>query len=370
MKLIITIIILLSILMCTLPPFAAKLAEDVHVQFTEVLPSELEIEELPMLHVEDVRASSDEDSAFTQPAELTMLLERAKSISLMSVRLKQLSVERASTIKVYLADKGIVREMTWEDYLSGVVLAEMYAGYDAEALKAQAVACHSYALHKMSAGSYESHKGADVCTDSGHCTAYKTYADYAAAWGEASAAAAREKITAAVSEVADYVLTYEGKACNAMFHASSGEMTEAAASLWDCDLPYLSAVASFEDADVTEVSLSAAQLKGKLSGLGITFTGEAADWIEAVEHTAGGRVDHALICGSEISGSTLRSRLGLRSTDFTVAYVDGSFLFTVAGYGHGIGMSQAGAAAMAEMGADWRAILAHYYPGSELAIAN
>jgi len=364
MKLIVTIIILLSILMCTLPPFAAKLAEDVHVQFTEVLPSELEIEEILPAPEPDKEA---EVLAFDQPAELAMLVERAKSISMMSTDLKRLSVETASTLKVYLADEGVVREMKWEDYLAGVVLAEMYSGYGKEALKAQAVACHSYALHKMASGSYESHKGADVCTDPGHCTAYKTYDDYADAWGKASADAAWKKITAAVSEVADYILTYEGKVCNAMFHASSGEMTEAAASLWDCDLPYLAAVASFEETELTEMSLSAPQLKDKLSGLGISFTGDASGWIERAVRTEGGRVDHLLICGSEISGSMLRSRLGLRSTDFTVEYENGSFIFRVKGYGHGIGMSQAGAAAMAEMGADWRAILAHYYPGSELA---
>ena len=68
-----------------------------------------------------------------------------------------------------------------------------------------------------------------------------------------------------------------------------------------------------------------------------------------------------------IGGFTaLRKALGLRSTCFTVVWQSGTFSFTTRGYGHGVGMSQWGAKALAEQGADYRAILAHYYPGTEL----
>lgn len=380
MKLLIAIMILLSLLMCALPPFAAKLAEEVHVPFTEVLPSDSsgskkkELSPAPTVENDLSIVDSSTDAGaddFEQLAELTMLTERVQAISQMAESARELTLTAPSRIKVYMSssesEEGVIREMTWEEYLTGVVLAEMGAYSGEEALKAQAVACHSYALYRMNAGSYASHRGADVCTDSRHCTAYKTYEDYAAAWGEQAADAALAKISAAVAEVADYVLTYEGEVCNAMFHASSGDMTEAAASLWECDLPYLAAVASMEQTDRSCVTLRAAELKSRLSGLGIAFSGDASLWIGTTEHSIGGRVASLQICGSTLSGATLRSRLGLRSTDFTVSYADDTFTFVVEGYGHGIGMSQAGAAAMAELGADWRTILAHYYTGSVTA---
>jgi stage II sporulation protein D len=73
-----------------------------------------------------------------------------------------------------------------------------------------------------------------------------------------------------------------------------------------------------------------------------------------------------VIGGSELSGSELRKLFSLRSTAFTLAYGEGVFVFTVTGYGHGLGMSQYGANVMAKNGFGYREILAHYYPGTAL----
>ena len=72
------------------------------------------------------------------------------------------------------------------------------------------------------------------------------------------------------------------------------------------------------------------------------------------------------VCGQTVQGTALRKALGLRSACFTVVCQSGTFSFTTRGYGHGVGMSQWGAKALAEQGADYRTILAHYYPGTEL----
>ena len=82
--------------------------------------------------------------------------------------------------------------------------------------------------------------------------------------------------------------------------------------------------------------------------------------------TSSGYVDSLPVCGQTVQGTALRKALGLRSACFTVVCQSGTFSFTTRGYGHGVGMSQWGAKALAEQGADYRTILAHYYPGTEL----
>ena len=96
------------------------------------------------------------------------------------------------------------------------------------------------------------------------------------------------------------------------------------------------------------------------------FTGDESEWIGEITHDESGRVASAVLGGEKLSGTELRSLFSLRSTAFTLEYTGSSFLFTVTGFGHGVGMSQWGAKALAEQGADYRAILAHYYPGTEL----
>ena len=85
------------------------------------------------------------------------------------------------------------------------------------------------------------------------------------------------------------------------------------------------------------------------------------DWDDA------GYVESMEVCGTDFGGTTLRSAFALRSASFTVAYADGAFQLTTHGYGHGVGLSQYGAKAMAEGGADWREILTYYFPGCEIA---
>ena len=96
------------------------------------------------------------------------------------------------------------------------------------------------------------------------------------------------------------------------------------------------------------------------------FTGEPETWIGCAERDGSGRVSTLTLGGVPFSGAQLRQLFRLRSTAFTLSFADGVFTFTVTGFGHGVGMSQYGAKALAEEGTDYTAILAHYYPGTEL----
>lgn len=152
----------------------------------------------------------------------------------------------------------------------------------------------------------------------------------------------------------------------------SNGRTEASENVWGTALPYLVPVDSSTDtaADNYEytLNLSAAQLQQLLAErLGIAADlSQQAQWFGTPVLTSSGYVDTLPVCGQTVQGTALRKALGLRSACFTVVCQSGTFSFTTRGYGHGVGMSQWGAKALAEQGADYRTILAHYYPGTEL----
>ena len=94
--------------------------------------------------------------------------------------------------------------------------------------------------------------------------------------------------------------------------------------------------------------------------------GGVEEWFTNVQRSAAGAVTDVTVGGEPISGNQLRTILGLRSACFTMAFEGDAVTFSVTGYGHGVGMSQYGANVMAAEGSDYRAILAHYYPGTML----
>lgn len=263
-----------------------------------------------------------------------------------------------------LGKDGTVTELDMGEYLWGVVAAEMPAAFEPEALKAQAVAARTYTLWKsLHTGS---HAEADVCTDFACCQAWISRDEAAANWGEnASAYAAR--IAGAVTATDGMVLCWEGQPIQAVFHSSSSGSTEDAVAVWGSTVPYLVGVDTPEGDEVpnyhTTVVLTDHQVAQALSGYGCDLTGDPSVWFQSFTYTAGGGVASAQVGGVPVSGSALRSALGLRSASFTVDYAAGSFTFSVTGYGHGVGMSQYGANAMAKEGKTWRDIVAWYYTG-------
>ena len=271
------------------------------------------------------------------------------------------------TIDLLMPD-GSVQTLAMQDYIAAVVAAEMPASFDAEALKAQAVAARSFAMYSASG---HKHPNADVCTDYACCQAWTDEAARRAKWGE-NYDAYWQKILSAATETDGQYLSYDGKPVFAAFHSSSAGATEDCGAIWS-DTPYLVSVLSPETArDVPNYvsSLACAPIDFRDTLLSAfpeaDFTGEESGWIGEIVRDASGRVESALLGGVSVSGTALRSLFSLRSTAFELSYTDGRFLFTVTGYGHGVGMSQYGAKVMAENGADYKSILAHYYTGTVL----
>lgn len=267
-----------------------------------------------------------------------------------------------------LITEGQAREIEMQEYLKGVLSAEMPASFPLEALKAQAVAARSYAIYCMNTGK---HSGGSVCADSACCQAWESESEQREKWGDDYDIYA-EKISSAVELTEGEYLTYEGEAIFAAFHSSSAGATEDSGQVWN-SLPYLISVKSPENTENVPgfvSSLQCAPIDFRDTILyarpEADFTGEEEQWIGQIVRDRSGRVESVVLGGVEIDGTLIRQLFSLRSTAFDLSYSDGLFCFTVTGFGHGVGMSQYGAKVMAEEGSDYHSILAHYYPGTAL----
>ncbi len=261
--------------------------------------------------------------------------------------------------------------MPLEDYVLGVVAAEMPASFAEEALKAQAVAARTYTVRKLLHGGCGRCPGG-LCTDSAHCQAYAGEEQLRARWGEAYAAN-HAKVEAAVRETAGQVLTYDGAVIEALFHSSSEGSTEDCAHVFAQDLPYLKAVSSPEAEQKSEVRLAAADFIARADAAfgdcGLKADALAGQ-VEVRARYESGRVQTLRLGSREVSGTAARRAFSLRSANFSVAVQGGEVVFAVRGYGHGVGMSQRGADALAADGQGYAEILAHYYTGTTLADAG
>lgn len=272
----------------------------------------------------------------------------------------QAAVDRTVMLTV-ANDAGNLQQMDLEEYLVGVVLAEMPAGFESEALKAQAVVARTYTRKRMERGK---HDGAAVCMDPGCCQGYMDPSDYLDSGGTESSV---EKVRQAVHNTDGQVLTYEGELIDATYFSCSGGSTEDAVAVWGQDVPYLQAVDSPGEEDAPRYSDSVTFAASEFAQLlGLSAQGDPAGWFGEVTYTDGGGVDTMVIRGQSFRGTKLRSALGLRSTAFEVKVSGQTITVTTRGFGHRVGMSQYGAQAMAEGGSGYKAILAHYYTGAEL----
>lgn len=263
---------------------------------------------------------------------------------------------------------GQVETMPLSQYLRGVVAAEMPASFPPEALKAQAVAARTYTLYKLRSGGNHG-EDADICTDHTCCQAYLGREAARAGWGE-QADAYEARVEAAVRETDGETILYGGVPILAVFHSSSPGLTRAAGEVWVNDLPYLQAVDSPEAGEripnyYSRVEFTAEELKAKLRSAfpEAELSGGMEHWLSGPAADGAGNVDTVSVGGVSAKGTQVRAALGLRSACFTWEVQEGKMVFFVTGYGHGVGLSQYGAGAMAAAGADYREILTHYYTG-------
>lgn len=277
------------------------------------------------------------------------------------------SGEDAARLVRLKLENGEIAELTMAEYLWGVVAAEMPASFELEALKAQTTAARTYTLWK--ALHNKAHPQANVCTAYTCCQAWITREEALEKWGD-KAGEYTEKLDKALEETDGVVLYYDTQPIQAAFHASSAGRTQDAVAVWGTTVPYLSAVATPEGEEApnyrTTVVLTAEQVRTALESLGCKLEEEKPEeWLKELAYSESGGVLSAQVGGAALRGNELRTALGLRSPSFTVEYSQEGFTFHVTGYGHGVGLSQYGANALAKEGKDWREILSWYYTGVE-----
>lgn len=286
--------------------------------------------------------------------------------------------ESAVTINVYIAAQKKVVKVLLEEYLKGVVAAEMPASFDIEALKAQAIAARTYALGraaKLYGSSVDSHNGADVCTDPGHCQAWISKDTAMKRWGLMSSFKYWNKICKAVNDTKGIVIEYNNVLINPLFHSNSGGHTENVEDVWNGNsVPYLVGVESYGEDKSSEyknsVEFTSKEMIKILKEYNPEIKLNEADLlsnISILDYSSGGRVLSMKVGNIAMKGTEFRKLFGLKSTNFKLEKLsDGRISITTLGYGHGVGMSQVGANYLAQNGNSYEEILKYYYIGVEV----
>lgn len=280
--------------------------------------------------------------------------------------------KKYNTVKVLHTKTGSVENLNLDEYLYGVVSAEMPASFEKEALKAQSIVARTYTIYKIihNAGK---HQEADICDDSGCCQAWISKEDRLNKWDEKERESNWNKIVSAVKETKGKIITYNGEPINAFFHSNSGGSTEAPINVWGgSGYPYLQTVQTSGEEAYTqyksEVNMKKQELidkiKSKYQDFSINFEEENA--IQILEYTKGNRVKTIKIGNKNLSGVEVRSIFGLKSANFEVKIDGDNIIFSVIGYGHGVGMSQTGADSLAKQGKNCEEIITHFYIGVEI----
>lgn len=260
-----------------------------------------------------------------------------------------------NTIKIKTKEDKI-EELKIEDYIIGVIAAEMPASFHEEALKAQAVASRSYAMYKILHSKNEEY---DILTDITN-QAYITKEEMQNKWGT-NYNYYLNKITNAVLDTKEEVMYYDNEIIEAFYFAMSNGKTEDSESVFKVKLPYIKVASSTWDND----SINNFKVTKKFPQESFCKLLKLEDCktitIDNINRSVTNRVNYLTINEKKFLGTEIRTLLNLRSTDFEIENEENAVTITTKGYGHGVGMSQYGANGMAEEGYNYKEILNHYY---------
>ncbi len=263
--------------------------------------------------------------------------------------------DQEKTIKVKTKEEKI-EELKIEEYLIGVLAAEMPASFESEALKAQAVASRSYAMYKIIHNQNEEYDILSNVTNQSYITKeemqkkWKNNYDFYFT-----------KISNAVKETEKEVMFYDDEIIEAFYFAMSNGSTEDAQTVFGQKLPYIKATTSTWDNDsLNNFLVTTTFPKDKFCEL-LKLESCKSIHIDNINYSASHRIRNLLINNKEFLGTEIRSLLNLRSTDFEIDMDNNEVFITTKGYGHGVGMSQYGANGMAKEGYNYKEILSHYY---------
>ncbi|MDF2538035.1 MAG: hypothetical protein K0S76_1056 [Herbinix sp.] len=274
--------------------------------------------------------------------------------------------------EIYYETNGTEETLAFDQYLMGIVAANMPAGYDIEALKTQAVIARTYALYNISLLSHDDPNKTRFAT-SELGLSYISMDSLEQFWGSNDYVNYFSKIENAVTSTANEVITYEDDLILPVFFYTGCGYTRAASDAWGIDIPYLISVSSKQDVTSTDylkiseyaVSDLVALLYSHYNNLDISED----KFFEDVIVTERDIIDYVLkinLGSQTVSGEEFAKVVGLNSSHFYIDDYEGKVRIICNGVGHGVGLSQYGANAMAGEGYPYNEILNHYYPGTEL----
>lgn len=290
--------------------------------------------------------------------------------------LQEAITEQGLMIPVYVTKKALIETVPLEQYVKGVLAAEMPVEFELEALKAQAMAARTYVVRRVLEKDYSNMPVSDaLVTDTTAHQAYLTDQELREKWDKRSYETNMAKIDRAVNETKDRILTYEHKPINATFFSTSNGYTENSEDYWPFMSPYLRSVPSPWDIKLSSryqdtIVLSYKSMLQKLGVSSIATTGTSAKSMKVLAWSTGHRIKSITIGGKTFTGREVREKLGLASSQFNWKWSGSQITFTTYGFGHGVGLSQWGANGMAKEGKTAEQIVTYYYTGISIENAT
>ncbi|HHY70828.1 MAG TPA: stage II sporulation protein D [Thermoanaerobacterales bacterium] len=279
-------------------------------------------------------------------------------------------------ITIYINSSKKAETIPLDEYVKGVVAAEMPASFNIEAIKAQAVAARTYVYKRwrtVGGKGCSLHPEADVCDDPSHCQAWITKGEMLKKWGMFSYYHYYSKINQAVSSTSGMIILYQDEPIDPLFFSTSNGKTENSEDVWEKPIPYLRSVVSpgeetsprFFAVEEFPVDVVVSRLRQKWPDISIDYKNPEKQW-KVIEVSEGGRIKNMQVANKVVKGTEFRQLFDLKSTDFKWERSGKNIKIMSTGFGHGVGMSQYGANAMAKNGANYVDILKHYYSGVEI----
>ena len=268
-------------------------------------------------------------------------------------------IKENGKIRVKRNKTGEIQTIFMEDYVIGVVAGEMPVTFSKEALKAQAVASRTYALSKI-----DTKKDYDV-DDGTNNQVYIDQNQMKERWKD-NYENNYEYLKNIVQETKGKVIFYNNKVINALFFSTSNGYTENSEDVFSSSLPYLRSVESKWDAEESPVFKSTLEYDIKTFLFNLSLPYDEKINIKDVEKTNTGRIKSLVINNKKYSSKDIRRIFNLKSTSFDITQKDNKVIINVLGNGHGVGMSQYGANALAKKGYSYIEILKYYYKDCEI----
>lgn len=263
-----------------------------------------------------------------------------------------------NTIRVMRSDHNKIETVPFEEYIVGVVSAEMPVLFEIEALKSQAVAARTYALKRMIENKDKDYDVIDTVANQVYYNEIELKEKWKEGYNEKI-----NKVKQAVLETKGEYMVYNNEVIDAFFFSTSVGKTENSEEVFIEKLPYLRSVESSWDEEVSPVfnDQQSFTVKDFYNRLGINYSNNLN--VEVIKTTSTGRIKKIKINGKEMTGSEVCQKLNLRSAYFEIIKNNDTITIKTKGYGHGVGMSQYGANGMAKKGYTYDQILKHYYQG-------